>query len=122
VSTPARGRSLVLPGETAAVYAERIFGGRTQIVEARVTIGTTVTQLLAGNPKRIFWMAVNNAVNAGSLGFAPALTATTGIVMGPSGGFASMEVFVDGEGVSWAVYAIQSVAAGIWYTTEVMQL
>lgn len=118
----ARGMPTVLPGETAAEYSLRIFGGPTRIQESRVTVGTTVTPLFTGNPRRVFWLAVNNAPNAGALGFDPSLTAVNGVVMGPNGGFASMEVFVDGEAVSWAAFAIQSVAAGTWYVMEVMRV
>lgn len=121
-SAPAQGMSPLLPGETAALYAERVFGGRTKVVETRVTVGTTVTPLMANNPRRIFWLAVNNGPNAGALGFDPSITTVNGVVMGPNGGFSSMSVFEDGEGVSWGVNGIQSVAAAVWYVMEVMQV
>lgn len=115
------GIAPVLPGETAAEYSDRLFGAPTKIVESVVSVLTTPTPLLPGNPRRLFWLAVNNAPNAGALAFNQQLTTITGVVMGPNGGFTSMEVFEDGLGVTWAVFAIQSVAAGNWYVMEVMR-
>lgn len=116
---PASAAPLGSPGSTAAEWSARWFGGPTRVKSRAVTVGTTPTQILGNNPKRVFWAALNRAVNSGAVDFDQEVTEASGIPVGALAGGVSMSVQEDGEPVAWAVWGIQSGASGTWRVVEV---
>ena len=105
-------------GSSLYQYVKGRFGVPTTTIERRVTVGTAVTRLLDNNPRRIWWMAMNRSSSNGAIGFDQTLTFANGLLVGANGGMVSMDAETDGEGVGYAVYAINQTASGVWYVLE----
>lgn len=99
--------------------AER-FKGRTRPVINPVTdtVQTTVTEILRNNPDRYGWLIVNLSANRGYIGFDREVSTTKGIPIEASGGVITSIWEEDGEAVTYAVFAINQVAAGTYYIVE----
>jgi len=106
-------------GASAAEFARNQFGGPTRLRFRVVTVTTTALELLANNPKRLFWAAMNRSVNAGGIWFDNEITTTNSFLVGANGGLATMDVREDGEAVAYRVTAINDTASGTWVTLEV---
>lgn len=61
------------------------------------TVGTTATQVLRNNPKRVAWLIVNRSANLMDLEFNPENVGSNAIPLKPDGGFASADIREDGE-------------------------
>lgn len=109
-------------GSTAHEFSSRRFGGPVRPRSRVVSVATTPTQVLDNNPRRVYWLIVNRAVNNGAFDIAADVTAANGILLGAGGGFASMDVELDGETVGYEVWGIQDVAAGSWRVFEVFRV
>lgn len=107
-------------GATAYDFTVARFGAPVAVVERRVTVGTTVTQLLPNNPRRVFWTTTNQSGDAGAIGLNRDLTVGNGDFV-PWRGGVEMTVEEDGEAVAWEWFAIGSVS-GTWYVREVVTL
>jgi hypothetical protein len=105
-------------GSTAADFAFARYGARTRPIETRVTVGTTVTQVLANNPRRISAIIENRSGDAGAIGLDREFTLATGKHIADDGGV-ELEIEHEGEGVAYARYAIGAIA-GTWYVYEVV--
>lgn len=112
----------ILPGQAAAEFAAKRFGGPTRLRTINLTVATTVTELFGNNPKRLFWIATNISSNNGVIAFERQVAVGAGFQIAQAGGFMSMDVQDDGEGVTYAVYAINQVAAGLWYGFEIERI
>jgi len=77
----------------------------TQPVESDYTIGTTAVALGTANLQRLGWMVSNTGTPNIAIGFNPAVTITTGILL-QTGGFAFSTWFYDLELVQRPIYAI----------------
>ncbi len=108
-------------GSTAAEVAQRRFYGPTTIRESNPSVGTSSTQLLKNDPRRVFWLIINLSINQGNIGFSNAVSASNGILVAALGGAASMAVDEDGEVVSYPVFGLNANAAGSWYVLEVLR-
>lgn len=82
-------------------------------------VGTTVTQVLRGNPDRLLWIFVNLGANDVYLGFDQDVSPTRGILVASGGGAARAWWREDGELVIHPVYAIASTAAADVYVVVV---
>lgn len=98
------------PGATAAEFAENRFGGPTQFLETIVTVGVALVRLVPPNPRRVAWLAQNRGLTNVGFGFNREVAAATGFLLGAEGGVATANVETDGEGVTWEVFAISTVA------------
>ncbi len=85
--------------------------------ESDVTIGTTAIILAVGNPRRIWLTITNWGAAAISLSTKPNVTATTGIIIPPSG-FLNLNWRADAEFVTGPIYAISSGAGNSVHLTE----
>lgn len=91
-------------GATAAEMAQTRFGGPTRVQTTVVTLTTTVAQVLAANPRRVFWSMINRGVVNAAVDFDSAMTFANGLLMGAAGGFVQSDVEEDGESVAWPVF------------------
>ncbi len=106
---------IALPaGATAAEFAAVRFGGPTEIKVFQVTVGTGTVRLVDNNPRRVFWIAINNGVNSGAISIRNDVTTGTGIPVQSNGGAVSMDVMEDGEAVAWEWFAITGAAGQNW--------
>src|SRR5712692_9360944 len=67
------------PGATAAELAAVRFGGPTEIRPSQVTIGTGAARLVDNEPRRVFWIAINQGSSNGAASTRNNVTTTTGI-------------------------------------------
>jgi len=109
-------------GATAADFATRRWGGPTRLEERQVTIGTTVGDLLANNPRRVFWIAQNRGAADISTSNQRDVTSTTGFLLAATGGVQSMDAEEDGEAVTYARFAISGTAGQVVAIIEVMRV
>jgi len=89
----------------------------TQPVESDYTIGTTAVALGVANLQRLGWMVSNTGTPNIAIGFNPAITITTGILL-LTGGFAFSTWFYDLELVQRPIYAIASAGGGTLHMIE----
>lgn len=115
-------RAGAISGATAAEMAELRFGGPTRLESTVVTLSTTWGQILAANPRRVFWSILNRAVVNAAIDILPSSTFANGILLGAAGGFAQMEVEEDGEAVAWAVFGASESATAVCRILEVMRV
>lgn len=108
-----------------AALLEASYGVRTDSrANPLVTqVGASATKILAYNPRRVGLIVVNNH-GSQSIRVAPSkdVSATKGIVLGPSGGAISLTWDRDFELVAQEFYAIASGAATDIYILETMIL
>jgi hypothetical protein len=107
-----------ISGATAAAYAEQLFGGITKCVSTLVPVTTGQVQLLANNPRRIFWYVQNVAVNNMYVMRPDDLANNIGVLLGANGGWVSMRLQYDGEAVTEAIWGTNLVATGNAYVME----
>jgi len=98
-------------------YMEKKWGVRTRLVQnpVRDTVGTSPVLILRGNPDRFHWLVINLSANEVYLGFDEDVSSTRCILLGASGGFASMSADEDGEVVTWEVWAVAAAAGSEIY-------
>lgn len=102
-----------------AKYIEKKWGVLTKAVENPLTgtVGAGVTRILANNPDRFEAIIVNYDTKLMRVGTTRDVSATRGIPLDPSGGFAVLTADDDGEMVGWAWY-IYSEDGGTIYILE----
>jgi hypothetical protein len=66
--------------------------------------------VLPNNPRRVFARILNLSAGNIFVDFKENPTSTTGIPIGPNGGFLEMSVEDDGEAVAWEVRGIAALA------------
>jgi len=90
----------------------------TTPIETTPSVGTAVSAI-GSKPGgvRVGVFVSNTSVNNIAVGFNPAITITTGIVIFP-GGTASFDWYYDGDLVSRPLYAIAAAAASTLYVLE----
>lgn len=102
-----------------ADYIQKKWGVKTRSVENPVTgtAGAGVTKILNNNPDRFAAVIVNYDTVLMRLAPSRSVSATYGIPLDPSGGFAVLKADDDGEvvGYEWFVY---SAAGGTIYVLE----
>ncbi len=108
----------------AVLFAQNTFGGPTRSVINPLTnsVGTTSTQLLQNNPDRVFWIMFNRSPNKMDIDFTADVATDARIPIAPGGGFISMDVRDDGEGVINPVFAIASAAGSTVYVMEIKRV
>lgn len=111
-----------IPGATASEISGKRFGGPTRVNSKVVPVGTTSTQLMENNPRRVFWMAINRGVNNAAWDWDPTFTFANGGLLGAAGGYVSAEVDEDGESVAWEVRAIADQAPVNVRVFEIMRV
>jgi hypothetical protein len=97
------------------------FPTRLVFPAAGVTVLTTQTQLLTGNPNRVAWMIINLAANRGFLWFMQAVSTSLGIPIEADGDIWSADVEEDGALVVYPVFAILQNASGTMIAIEVVR-
>jgi len=107
-------------GSSVYEYAYRRFGAATTLRTASPSVGTTTTRVLDNNPRRVFWLIVNNAVSDANIFFEGNASFGSGILLAANGGSASMSADEDGEVVGYAVYGALGAGTGMFYTIEVI--
>lgn len=100
-SVPGVGAPL---GSTAAEFAQARFGGSTRVQSSTLTLTPAVAQVLAANPRRVFWTIINRGIVSSAVDLDPAMTFANGILLGASGGFVQSDVVEDGESVAWPLF------------------
>lgn len=96
-------------------------GVKARIIENPVTgiVATAATEVFRNNPRRLSWLAVNLSANYGRIVFDRTLSPGYGVVVGPNGGYASMNVLEDGSAVIYPVHASNEISSGTWYFVEI---
>ena len=110
VQTPQVSSPADPSGATAALWAQRWFGGPTRLRTFTITAGTSVATALKNNPKRLFWQIINRSTNNVSIGFDNTVTVAAGIPIAQLAGYASMAVQEDGEATMYEVDVIADTA------------
>lgn len=82
------------------------YQGATYPQEQVIPVAITRTRLIANNPNRFFWIAINEGVNDVRLGNDPNIGASTGWLLPAGGGVISQWWEEDGESVGYEVFAI----------------
>jgi hypothetical protein len=83
------------------------------------TVLTTPTRILANNPRRLFWMAVNLSANTLFLSWSGNVSSTAGIQWTASGGAVSASILEDWRLVQREVFAIANTASSAVFVFEV---
>jgi len=109
-------------GSRTFEIASARFQAPNRMVERTVAVGTTVATVLPENPRRLMWVIMNRATNAGAIGFTPGVSFADGLLLGADGSSVSMSVDEDGEAVGYAVYGLLSSGSGTFYVLEVIAL
>jgi len=93
-------------------YIEKKWGVRTRLVEnpVRDSVGIDPVIILRGNPDRFHWLVMNLSPNEIYIAFDERVSSTRGVLLGASGGFASMSADRDGEVVTREVWAVATAA------------
>ncbi len=84
------------------------------------TVATTATRILANNPNRVQWIAINLSANDGFVGFSGDVSSTKGIRLPANGGNVSLVYTEDFALLFVEVYAINLTATGTWYIVELV--
>ncbi len=108
-----------MPESPLSRLSEREFGVPTKLDFHRVTVNTTVTEVLQNNPARLGYLIMNRSAQSGAVWFSRDVSAANGILLSSSGGFFGLHMREDGEVVGYALYGISEVAAGEWVIAEV---
>jgi hypothetical protein len=105
----------------AAEFSRKRFGRPTRLVVNPLvdSVGTSPVRVLANNPDRMMWLIINLSTNTVYLGFDPQVSSTRGIILGASGGYASMVIEDDGEAVAYEVWAVATGPNSPIYVIEV---
>lgn len=108
--------TLGLAGKLSRVqFKARTFRQRTV-----VNVGTSATQVLKLNADRLGWAIVNRSPDDGAIDFLPSIAFATAILLGATGGGASMSFLEDGEACTDEVWGINNGAAGNWNVLEII--
>jgi len=91
----------------------------SRILEFDLTIGTSVTRVLKGNGSRIWVVLSNFGTVAIALSTNPAVTATTGILLAPSG-FLAFNWQSDHEFMTQELFGIASGAGNALHVAEMV--
>jgi len=106
-----------MPKVVGAVYENLSarFKGVFTYEEEEFTIGTTPVLIRSSDIERVSLLVQNTGLTTFYIGPSPAVSATRGIRLGPTGGLASMDVYEDSilPAVSW--YAVSSAPGGTLY-------
>jgi hypothetical protein len=107
---------------TAADFAIRRWGGPTVNRLTSVTVGTTVTRIVANNPRRVKYTLLN--LGAVDVFVSPTADVTTsaGLKLVASTGTGEVNAADDGEEVIQEVYAIASAAGNTVMISEVVRV
>jgi len=79
----------------AAEFIEGKYGGPVAETEEVVSVGITATQIMRGDPERVFALLVNMSVNSIFVAFDEAVGAGRGIVLASNGGTYQVDVEED---------------------------
>lgn len=97
------------------------FGGAMVRFESgtpkKLTVNTSSTQLLPGNPNRTGWAVVNTSSNPGHLDYSNLVATDRGYPVAQNGGVVTSK-FTDidgGETVKEAIFGLNETAGGTWY-------
>jgi len=93
-------------------YMEKKWGVRTRLVEnpVRKKVGTEPVVILRNNPDRFHWFVMNLSPNEVYLAYDERVSSTRGALLGAKGGFAVVSADVEGEVVTWEVWAVATAA------------
>ncbi len=102
-----------LPGDNSPVagLTDEHYHGHTMTVENVLSVATAPLTRLPPNPNRVAWQIINEGANDVRVSFLPDITASSGWLLASNGGSIGMEWDEDGEGVTYDIYLIASVAA-----------
>jgi len=100
------------------------FKVRTRAIEnplAVTSLGATAQMILANNPNRLGAVIVNLSANIIYLSLENDVSSTKGVLLGATGGKASLVWDEDFDMTAWAWWAIASGAASALYVLEVVE-
>jgi len=103
---------------------EERFKVRTRAVEnpsGIILLGVAAQIILANNPNRLAWIAVNLSANIIYVALSNQVAATHGIRLNANGGTASMVWDEDFQMTAWGIWAVASGAASALYVLEVVE-
>ena len=109
-------------GATAADFAARRWGGPIGVDVRLVTVGTTLTELVRNNPRRVLWLVQNRGAGDLSTALDRAVTTANGFLLSASGGLQSMDAEEDGEAVTYPLFAIGAAAGNVVRVLEVFRV
>lgn len=107
-----------LPGQSAAAYIEKKWGGPTRLLPVKLVtvtaVGNAPTQIYENNPRRMEVTVVNTGVANAYVGWDQNLDATHGILVSPLGGSVIFLVDEDGELVTYPLFGVGGVVMAYW--------
>lgn len=109
-------------GATAAEMSQTRFGGPTRVQSTTINASTTFGQILAANPRRVFWTIINRGVTDVAIDTDAAGSFASSILLAAGGGYASMDVAEDGESVAWPVFGASSSGSPALRILEVLRV
>lgn len=122
IDFPDQTANVPVQGATAAQIAAQQFGGPTRGNSVTVTLTTAPSVVLAGNPRRVFWMIINRGVVNAAVDIDSSMTAANGIPIGAAGGVVFSDVREDGEAVAWPVFGACDSGTCVVRVYEVMRV
>jgi hypothetical protein len=120
--TDTGGEQLALPGQSAAAYIEKKWGGPTRTITTRFSsfAANTPTRLLLNNPRRMAWTIENNTTFNCYFGFDGTVDGVHGIFVPPLGGTLSFIIDEDGESTTYEGWVSMTGTGDCW-VIEVMR-
>lgn len=105
----------------AAAFSRRELGRQTRLRETNVDVGTSVVEILGGNPNRLAWMLTNNGAAAVKWSSRrDGLATTAGNNLAGGDGNASMTVRDDWEATTYPVFGVSSAAGNNVHVWELL--
>lgn len=113
---------LALPGETAAAYIEKKWGGatRTLPLAAIALAGSAPVRALLNNPRRMAWTLLNPSTGQVFIGHSSSDAGLNAIPITALGGSAVSTIDEDGEEVTYELWVNAAIALTV-YVTEVIR-
>lgn len=99
----------------AGQLLEARFGGALAEFEDDPTVGTSVEELLGGDPERVFVLVMNLSPNVVYVGFRSDTSSAKGIRLNANGGSVSMAVDDDGVLTTRQMFAVAGAAGSQLY-------
>lgn len=102
-------------------YLEEVFGGRYYVRPSKVTVQTSITEIVKNNFERLGLTLINGGANDIHLMPDTSVTSSVGILLGSNGGFLSLTARDDLILVGYGFWGVASTASSDLTIMEVLR-